>query len=258
MNIREMFIRLTQYTYPYKHEHKLKPFLPEGINRDEHGNYFLIIPGGHTMFTCHLDTCSYRFEEVNHVFSGEQWIQTDGTTVLGADDKAGMTVLLYMIEQRVPGLYYFFVGEEVGGVGSTSLVVSGCPKTYKKCVSFDRRGYDSVITRQKFGPCCSEPFAQALSKALNQTNPEFKFKPDATGVFTDSAVFTGVIPECTNISVGYFFEHSEDECQDILFLEKLCHAVVKVDWSALPIVRRCGHAVTLREKLAEFFGFIAK
>lgn len=62
-------------------------------------------------------------------------------------------------------------------------------------------------------------------------------EPDNTGVYTDSAEFTHVISECTNISVGYYKEHTVMEHQDIEHLIKLCLAVVKVDWESLPVKR---------------------
>lgn len=235
MNIRETFLKLTQWTYPHGTEDKLRPYLPKGIQEDDFGNYFIKIGESDTMFTCHLDTCSSLYQKVNHVI-GSKIIKTDGTTILGADDKAGMTVLLYMIEKGVPGLYYFFIGEEVGGIGSSaasSMSFSG----YNKCISFDRRGYDSVITEQWFGKCCSDEFAKALANELNKKNLTFNFRPDPTGIFTDSASFMNDIPECTNISVGYFSEHQVTESQDIQFLTNLCEAVVKIDWSSLPVMR---------------------
>jgi hypothetical protein len=236
MNIKETFLKLTEWTFPYGTEYRLEPFLPNGFKEDDFGNYYLKLGESDTMFTCHLDTCSSKYEKVNHII-GSKFIKTDGTTILGADDKAGMTVLLYLIKNNIPGLYYFFVGEEVGGVGSGNL--SSCLdfSSYKKCISFDRRGYDSIITRQWSGRCCSDDFALELSKQLNSKNLTFNFKPDPTGSFTDSDNFISQIPECTNISVGYFDEHRVTECQDILFLDSLCNALVKVDWNSLPIAR---------------------
>ena len=235
MNIRETFLKLTQFTYPHGTEAKLKPYLPNGFQEDDFGNYFIKIGESDTMFTCHLDTCSSHYQKVNHHI-GSQFIQTDGKTILGADDKSGMTVLLYMIENKVPGLYYFFIGEEVGGVGSSAASCMSF-SDYKKCISFDRRGYDSVITEQWFGKCCSDEFAKALAQELNTKHLTFNFRPDPTGIFTDSASFMNDIPECTNISVGYFSEHQVTEKQDIDFLIRLCEAVIKIDWDSLPVMR---------------------
>ena len=63
----------------------------------------------------------------------------------------------------------------------------------------------------------------------------FKYMPDPTGIYTDSAQFTSIVSECTNISVGYYNEHTTSERQDILHLERLCEVVCKLDWENLPI-----------------------
>jgi hypothetical protein len=180
-------------------------------------------------------------KSVVHVFDGD-FVKTDGNTNLGADDKAGTAIMLNMISENVPGLYYFFMGEESGCVGSTNLsreydnlVTEGILPRVTKCISFDRRGYDSVITHQSSGRCASEEFATELSNRLNEYG--FWFKNDSGGVYTDSAEFTDIIPECTNISVGYFSEHTLTEKQDLDFLELLAIVMTKIEWETLPIER---------------------
>ena len=229
MNIKKTFINLTKFTYTHGDEPKLEPFLPNNIQKDKFGNYFLKIGETCTMFTCHLDTATHRTEKVKHVFEGN-FIKTDGTTILGADDKAGVTILLWMIEHNIPGLYYFFLGEEWGCVGS-KLATQLDFSDYKRCISFDRRGYNSVITNQLGKICCSDEFAQELSSRLTEAG--LQYSPDPTGIFTDSAMFMDLIPECTNVSVGYFNEHSESEKQDINFLVELCKVCLKIDWENL-------------------------
>jgi len=240
MNIKQKFLQLTGKTYPHGTEIGLINQLPKGYKEDGHGNFYIEVGSNSTtMFTCHLDTADRQQEKVKHVIDGNI-IRTNGETILGADDKAGMTVLLYMIEKNVPGLYYFFVGEERGCVGSSKLsknwVNTEFSNLITKCVSFDRRGTDSVITEQFYGECCSGEFAIELSKRLNEQDVNFKYMPDPTGIYTDSAQFTSLIPECTNISVGYYSEHTRSENQDILHLERLCKAACKIDWETLPIV----------------------
>ena len=46
-----------------------------------------------------------------------------------------------------------------------------------------------------------------------------------------------IIPECTNISVGYMYEHTTGEYQDIDYLQRLCKAVCLIDWETLPVER---------------------
>ena len=237
MRIRRKFLQLTSQTVPYGTEVKIRKYLPKGVNQDEHGNYFITIGESFTtMFTCHLDTaCRYQ-KRVNHTQT-DTLIGTDGTTILGADDKAGLTVLLYMIEKKVPGLYYFFIGEEVGCIGSSKLASTFDWSDITKVVSFDRRGTTSIITEQLYGRCCSDEFANSLAEALNSTGMSLEMEPDDTGILTDSAQFVEIVPECTNISVGYYNEHTVNEIQDIEFLARLCQACVKIDWESLPIVR---------------------
>lgn len=237
MRIKRKFLQLTSWTYPYGTEHTAESYLPDGYKKDENDNYYYVIGDNPTtMFACHIDTSCSDQVRVNHVFDGNI-IRTDKKSILGADDKAGMTVVLYMIERKIPGLYYFFVGEEVGCVGSSAASKKWNFPNIKKCISFDRRGTTSVITHQLYGRCCSDEFAKELSSQLNGAGYSLHLEPDDTGIMTDSAQFTEIIPECTNISVGYYKEHTVDEHQDIDFLSKLCLSVVKIDWENLPVKR---------------------
>jgi putative aminopeptidase FrvX len=120
MNIKEKFLQLTSRTYPHGTEQDVFPFLCPGLKVDEFGNLFIKIGESDVMFTSHLDTATSALTEVNHVFDGNI-IKTDGKSILGADDKAGVVIMLNMIEHKIPGLYYFFLGEEVGCVGSKKV-----------------------------------------------------------------------------------------------------------------------------------------
>jgi hypothetical protein len=234
MNVKETFLKLTRKTYPHGTERKLRGMLPKGHEIDKNGNYFLKIGESKTIFACHLDTVSKAEVKVNHVIENNI-IKTDGKSILGADDKAGMTILLYMISKRIPGTYYFFIGEEVGCIGSKAAVKDDDFSQYERIISFDRRDTCSIITHQSWRRCCSDDFANALSEEYTKLGLELK--PDDTGVGTDSAQFIDVVSECTNISVGYYKEHTHDESQDIEFLEKLCIASTLVNWESLPAVR---------------------
>ena len=118
MRIRKKFLQLTSYTYPNGTEGFLKSYLPQGTKQDKFGNFYYVIgENPTTMFTCHLDTACSTQQKVTHV-QDAKFIRTNGKTILGADDKAGMVVIMYMIEKKIPGLYYFFLGEEVGCIGS--------------------------------------------------------------------------------------------------------------------------------------------
>jgi hypothetical protein len=243
MNFQEVFLKLTEFTTPFGHERTLeeilKAFVP-GIKRDAIGNYHITVGKSQTLFSSHLDNYCKLSEKVNHIIDGNI-IKTDETTILGADNKAGVLVLLYLISNNVPGHYYFFIGEEPilsGGLhGSRMLCVHLRDRLagIKRAVAFDRREYGSIITRQSAQPCCSAEFTMALIKEF--ANQEIEMSPDPTGYYTDTASFLEIIPECTNISVGVFGEHSKKESVDITYVEAIAKAAAKINWEELPTSR---------------------
>lgn len=241
MEVLDKFIELTKWTYVLGEEYQLESFLPSNLSKDEIGNYFIKIGESDTMFCSHLDTAAVEKEKVIHVRAknkqGDLMIGTDGRTLLGADDKAGTIIMLNMIEKEIPGLYYFFIGEESGLVGSKGAInlYSEEFSKYKKCISFDRKGYGSIISCQMGGRCCSVSFVNSLSDEFRKNGMEFT--EDKTGIYTDSAVFMDLIPECTNISVGYFNEHTVKEYQNITYLEELVEATALINWDSLVIKR---------------------
>jgi hypothetical protein len=246
-DVKNTFLSLVSKTYPYGTEEGLLQYLPK-LNKDQFGNYYKIIGNNkpQTMFCCHLDTADRVQSDVNLLIetqsNGDEIILTDGKSILGADDKAGVVILMYMMDSNVPGLYYFFIGEERGTIGSSNLVGEidniDYLKEIKRCISFDRRDVCSIITSQLGGRCCSNEFGTQLSKEYSKYGIQFRLDP--TGIYTDSANFMDDIGECTNLSVGYYNEHTSREKQNITFLEKICKASVGVDWNSLPNARKVG------------------
>lgn len=239
MDIKSKFLELTDRTYPHGTEEDILPLLNQELEIDEFGNLFIKIGESDVIFTSHLDTATSSLTDVVHVIT-DNIIKTDGKSILGADDKAGVTIMLYMIENKIPGLYYFFLGEEVGCIGSKKVsnkFLTEKIEGINKVISFDRRGTDSVITYQSSKRCCSDVFADALASELNSNEISFTYKKDTTGLLTDSIQFIKIYPECTNISVGYNHEHTFAEKQDIDHLEKLANACLKVKWNDLPFER---------------------
>lgn len=198
-------------------------------------------PDSTTLFTAHLDT-AHREDGHNPVIYDEdlEWMSKADGLPLGADCGAGVWLLYKMAEAGVPGTYLFTVGEERGGVGARWLAEHAALflGKFKRAIAFDRKGTSSVITHQFCGRCCSDEFARALSLGLTTTIPGgYVFQPDDTGIYTDTAEFISDIPECTNISTGYFQEHTGNETLDVGYLKALLEACLKIDWEALPTVR---------------------
>lgn len=191
--------------------------------------------GSRTLFSCHTDTV--------HRTGGAQRVSLDRELgklfvkqgdCLGADDGAGMWLMLGMIDAGVPGTYLFHRGEECGCVGSAWLAAhqQAWLRGFDRAVAFDRRGTTSVITHQMGGRCCSEGFAAALAEALGMGHT-----PDPDGIYTDTAQYMHLIPEVTNISCGYEAEHSPQEALDVPYLVRLREALIGVNWEQLPVVR---------------------
>lgn len=159
---------------------------------------------------------------------------------LGADCATGNYIMLRLLQANAKGLYVFFREEESGGVGSEFFRQDKSNEKYwdtlTHCISFDRKGYTSIITEQWGGQCASDEFALDFAEAIAQADKDQRldtFVADPTGSFTDSANFTDVINECTNLSVGYFNQHTADETQDLQFAEDLCDALCRIDWTSL-------------------------
>ncbi len=258
----EVFKTLTQFTYPHPQyeevakevlEKELKRFgFEDTLRKDPYDNYYVAIGEPQectTMFAAHLDDVGVTYEPVRHVIR-DHIVRTDGNTILGADDKAGVLVLMNLMLHRKPGLYYFFVGEEVGRIGSTYAahnwknIFAGHPamEPYKQAlravVCFDRKGTSELITHQREERCASDDYAEALCNALKHAHSSIHLKPSPHGLFTDSYSFRNIIEECINVSVGYTHAHSEYEEQDMRYLTALCEAVTHVDWNALPWTRK--------------------
>lgn len=197
-----------------------------------------------TLFSSHVDTVHhYNSPETQSILYdpefGHIFLDNKGTTnCLGADDGAGVWLMLEMLKAGVPGTYVFHRGEERGCLGANAIL-TGRRKWlagFEAAVAFDRPRTDEVITHQGGVRCCSDKYAQALCDQLNDAY-WIKYSPSDRGVYTDTRVYRTVIPECTNIGVGYENQHSKDELLDYAHLVLLRDAVLKVNWEALPIDR---------------------
>lgn len=214
---------------------------------DEVGNVFVRTSfESKSMFTAHVDTVHSKqgFQVVTHDQNiGLVYLDDKaalGTNCLGADDTAGMWLMIQMIDNGVPGTYVFFRGEECGGIGSrhAAKMDPGFFKMFDKAVAFDRRGSGDVITHQSCGRCCSNVFAEDLANHLNLSN--LTYAPSDHGIYTDTANLIDLIGECTNLSVGYDGEHTVNESLDLYHLTALRDALLLVDWDGLTISRKPG------------------
>ena len=206
------------------------------VEFDKFGNAFVTIGNGDApvIFSAHIDTV--------HRESGMQIVKTNkagmlyskGKDCLGADDGAGIWILLNLIKRGIEGTYIFHRAEEVGCKGAEHIAHTEEKwlAAFQMCLAFDRRGLNSIVTHQMGLRCCSTDFAVALCEQLDMGH-----LPDDSGVFTDNVEYTALIPEVTNISVGYEGAHGNRESLNPRYLSNLLDGLCAVDYSALPILR---------------------
>lgn len=145
----ELFLELVQIDSETRNERQIADVLKEkftalgltvteddSAGRTGHGagNLIATLPANEAggagiplLFTCHMDTVAPG-EGIKPVIGEDGWIQSDGTTILGADDKAGIAVLLEVIqslqEQQLSHCQLQFVitvGEEMALTGSRAM-----------------------------------------------------------------------------------------------------------------------------------------
>lgn len=217
-----------------------------GMQQDSFGNrYIRVGDQPDVMWSSHVDTVC------NDALAGPQELAFDPDTgivklaterkktSLGADDGVGVWIMLEMIRFERPGLYVFHRGEECGCLGSRHIreherhLFDGI----KAAVAFDRAGHNDVITHQMSGRTASDAFARSFADQLNDMDRQFRYRPDDTGVYTDTNEYADIVPECTNISVGYYGQHGPGETLDVYHAEALLWAMLEFDTSLLTIER---------------------
>jgi hypothetical protein len=232
-----MLLTMLTYRRPAGSETEMefiKRFLvPLGTLPDEYGNHWLTIgKAPEVLFSSHTDTVHDK-SGMQKVLYGDCIASVGrGSNCLGADCTTGVWLMMEMIRARVSGVYVFHRDEEVGGLGS-AYIRDQAPERLqgiRYAIAFDRKGWTDIITHQAGGRCASDAFAASLAGVLG---PRLGYVASDQGTFTDTANYAELIPECTNISVGYNKQHQKLEWQDMTFALRLRDALVDADWGKL-------------------------
>lgn len=231
------------------------------MQNDHYGNRWIVInrPDGKfepTMFSCHTDTMhreDFERRKKNSKRSAKQEIRyADGflmldhdrnkaqkswSNCLGADNGAGVWLLLQMIEAKIPGTYVFHRDEEVGRCGSIFMArkYEDWAKTFKFAIAFDRKGTKEIITHQMSERTCSDDFARSLAAQISHRTADYA--PSDKGAYTDTKSYSNLIAECTNVGVGYYGEHGPLEKLDLGHVLRLRNKLVRLDTSQLVVER---------------------
>ena len=230
---------------------------PDGVEyhgplADAYNNYYYIVGDGRSpmMWSCHTDTVHHANGRQDVVLAPDGTITQQGGNCLGADDGAGVYIMRRMIQAGVPGLYVFHRAEETGCEGSKWATRNNwelyaasavCGYGVKAAVAFDRKDCDEIITHQSGMRGCSDKFAQSLGDAIGLGH-----KPSSKGVYTDTKEYVNIVGECTNIGVGYKWQHGPKEEQNGVFLMQLAKAMCEFNESKLVFERVQGAAEEAR------------
>ena len=211
--------------------------MPLGTTPDGYGNHWRIIgKASPILWSCHTDTV-HKAGGKQRLEYGDGFITTPDGSCLGADCGAGVWLMARMIRAGIPGTYVFHREEEIGGMGS-GFIANETPERLaglKYAIAFDRKGTGDIITHQYGGRSASDDFAHSLAKCLDMGH-----LPDDGGTFTDTANYTDLIAECTNLSTGYGKAHSANEYLDVVYLSALLKRLLKADFSRLVCARTPG------------------
>lgn len=230
------------------------------VHRDEYDNLICTTSFTGVIFSCHTDTM--------HKTDGLLWLSEDdfgivtasqtarvrpgmGVTlersVLGADDAAGIYIMLRMIEEGIGGTYIFHAAEEIGCIGSKYIAdgrytVNGYDLNddFTHAIAFDRKGTSDFIYDQLGERMCSGECMYELMDRLNK-DTVLDYKP-AIGLVTDTAMYADYVQECINLSVGYYDEHTDSERLDVGHVENLLGVILDRPFmfENLPAARKIG------------------
>lgn len=224
----ELLKSLYEIHSPSGHEKKMRKFVKRiatqrgGVVVQDNGNLY-VTKGEADTYPCicaHLDQVQddhskdftvYKQDDVIFAYSAKSKAQHG----LGADDKNGIWIALELLGELDVLKCAFFVGEEVGCVGSSKANMEFF-KDVRYCIQPDRKNGHDLITDIS-GKICSDDFLAAIGYEAYGYKPTY-------GMLTDVKTLCskGVGVSCINISCGYYNPHTDEECTS---WSELCDAL---------------------------------
>ena len=155
----------------------------------------------------------------------------------GFDDRAGVTMIIQIINKGFRPSIIFTLGEEIGGQGASQITYKFKKCPFKKCnalIELDSMGEKDCV------------FYQCDNKDFKKYIESFGFE-EAFGTFTDISIIAphwGVA--AVNLSIGYLDEHSHSERINIEWfensLERICSILINSEqtkfYKYIPQVRQ--------------------
>lgn len=233
----ELLKQMYRISSPSGKEKKMRKFIKDWvrnnvgdaiIDQDRTGNVY-VTRGLSDTYPCvvaHMDQVQKPHEKDFQVFNlNGNLYGFSGKAMemrgLGADDKNGIWVALKCLQKYDVFKCAFFVGEEVGCVGSSEADMT----FFDDCrwvIQCDRKNGGDLITDASFTELCSKEFVEAI-------HPEqFGYK-ETKGMMTDVMTLkeNGLKVSCVNMSCGYYRPHTE---QEVTVFSQLANCLAFVQW----------------------------
>ncbi|MEH7111575.1 M20/M25/M40 family metallo-hydrolase [Neobacillus niacini] len=203
-------------------QEKLTPYV-DFITVDRHGNLLAekTYRTGHgptLILSAHLDTVEEILENRHIVKENGIWSSSEG--ILGADDRAGVAVLLNIAETLSHSTtfsgkikFIFSVEEEVGLVGASKVDDYFLWGT-DAAIVVDRRGTGDIVTScGGYIPFCDAEYGEFIEQVAKDAGWDgWRCTP---GGSSDTWIWAQHGIQSVNLSAGYNREHTDKEYLDI-------------------------------------------
>ncbi|SOC11387.1 peptidase M28-like protein [Ureibacillus xyleni] len=198
---------------------QLTPYVDD-LEIDHYGNILAQVKKGNgptVLLNAHLDTVDGFVH--NRIILKNNHIWTSSEGILGADDRAGVCVLLAMARSihhmnfRGTIKFAFTVEEEIGLVGARKVAKSFLWDVDMAFV-VDRRGTSDIVTScGGYIPFCIDEFARGVERIGRRVHRN-RWAAVAGGS-SDTRVWAEQGINSVNLSAGYHDEHTSSETLDI-------------------------------------------
>lgn len=169
------------------------------------------------ILSAHLDQVGTNGKGYKYILTKDNYIKAYNKdyerTSLGADDKNGVWLILKLLEEGHTFNFIISEGEEVGRIGINKINLSGINYKTQYCIVLDRRGDSEILNKGSAGKYCST-LAQDLCNFLGERYEV------ASGLVSDTDTICKYC-ECVNMSVGYYFPHTQEEYTDFEVLKEI-------------------------------------
>jgi len=179
----------------------------------KHASGFVYGAGGNMMLIAHMDTV-LRPSKIYYDPKEQVYWGPDG---LGADDRAGVWGILWLLDHGMRPSVLFTDGEESGGWGAKIAVRKIAPAHVNVLIEIDRRGCMEAV----YYGCGSQQIRNWIEAAGFDEN---------FGTFSDVSVLGEDWDiAAVNLSAGYYNEHTCTEYLVMKDLMKTLRAILRLD-----------------------------